>query len=210
MRKIAISILCMILFALNQPAFSSPTIKRGAFELCQLYAQRLTQYQNDYNVDYDQLWYQGPGLDYGNGESAISVASGHMVVDKSDYSVNSNSILLYDLDADNEENIKNTICAIIALSALEYGYYEEVSSENLTNAGIYTPSPVNKALAIYRDEISAILKDGAFVDALRKPEEEIKVYSANYDYYIMYFEYTSSNDNDKTVRCFDLVARCHD
>ena len=201
------ALLISLLFLLGfSSACAEPTNKRGLIEFCELYMQRFTAYQKDYEIDYDVqiIGYHFGPLKYNDNYAMFSSTAGSIDVYLPDYTVSEITMTYSDFNAEKEVNERNYMSCMMALSALEYDYLDDrflyMSSKVYGGASNAT----DKAFSIWSENVAGTLIDN--LNAARETGNEVKIYSGNYDYFIAY---NNGERDDKQYQYYYLIARAH-
>lgn len=184
-RKIAAIVAALSLFAVV-PSFAETkaTDKRNAFEFCYLFQSRLLEEERSYKVTEEEagrLFDFRNGIDYYdnqlNGKQYYAdIIAGTAIVSVPDSNIDSLEIELMNSADTDDDQVKSTTRAIIALSALERGGTEAYlrSMANLT-------SPCDEAYSILKEITNHI------PSAISREGNQVLAYSGNYDYYLEYW-----------------------
>lgn len=170
--KKILAVLLVAIILLPCSAGAVATEKRGLVEFIEVYMERITEYQKDARRDFNipvPLWKSNPpyvGKDY----VILHSSAGIIVANSEDFTVEEVSMTLIDMYISNADYLLN--CAA-SISVLEY-------SDNM-----------DEGLRIVMEEITPSPKiDDALKQAI-KSRDRVKVYSGNYDYFLVY----QKNDN---------------
>ena len=206
MKKIVKQIIAIFLLILMIPclAMAKATDRRGTIEFCELYMYRLADYINDKNLDIDIPISTGWTPFVLDEKILLLTSVGNLEAYKGDFTVSSVQMLVDNLNADDSENERNAYVCIAAISALEFDYYEDAKFELYSKVNGSSASAMEEAIRIWCNDFD-ITSDTC--KKAYETGEKVKVYSGNYDYYLIYY---SGSDNEKTYKYYYLRAEEHE
>lgn len=206
MKKLLSTILAVLLL-LPTVAFASSTDARGAFEFCELFTQRFTEYVKDDELDYDLYIQKGFVSPFAPvGTIMIDVAAGLMCINEDDFTVHRLGMTLFDVNASDEKNVENTVICLMAMSALEYDYTDDNIFAQKAKAFGGPASGVEAAIEVWNNDIIPIVTEKMFQQVI-ETKKRVLIYSGNYHYYLSYF---SDVYNGKELSYFMLTAEEHE
>jgi len=203
MKKLLSAVLIISLL-LPTVAFASSTDARGAFEFCELFCQRFTEYVKDDELDYDlyiQKDFVSPIAPVGT--IMIEVAAGLMCINEDDFTVHQLMMTLFDENASDEKNVENSVICVMAMSALEYDYTDNNIFAQKAKAFGGPASGVEAAIDVWNNDIIPIITTEKMRQQVIETKERVLIYSGNYHYYLSYF---SDEYNGEKLSYFMLTA----
>lgn len=179
MKKAVILIIASVL-SLHSSVFASATERRDLTEFCELYAERITKSQSDYNIPVYSNVLPLPVED----RLFVSVTAGSLEVCKDNLQIIGASFTLYDNNVDDEKNDENRMSFIAAFSALEYSYEDDLllTTKSKTIGG--HKNSMVEATYLYNNELLPRINDG--IKEISAGKENVLVYIGNYRYYLEY------------------------
>jgi len=202
MRKLLSTILAVLLL-LPTVAFASSTDSRGAFEFCELFSQRFTEYVKDDELDYDLYIQKGFVSPFAPvGTIMIDVAAGLMYINEDDFTVHQLVMTLFDENASDEKNVENSLICVMAMSALEYDYTDNNIFAQKAKAFGGPASGAEAAIDVWNNNIIPTTTE-KMLQQIIETKKRVLIYSGNYHYYLSYF---SDEYNGEKLSYFMLTA----
>ena len=170
-------------------AKSNLTVRVPLAEFTQLFVSRMFEFQDLLSREFDMDLNSSPAINI-DGKLLINTAAGPAYINEDDLTVSSVSSRY--LSYDDLSTIDNDLAScILMLSALEY---DALQDDLLPITG---SSPVYEAYMTFSDDISPLINDAA--GKAKAELTPVKVYSGNYDYYIVYNEVELEGETRKWI-----------
>lgn len=162
---------------------SAETIYRDAFSFCELYTQRLMNFEKSTNseiADISDYYFNEINAPLGT----VNCCAGSISLNPDDWSV---SEFMTEIYASYGTNPTRIMSAIIAISCLEYNVSDETTLKYIKKT-----DPITMAYSIYSEHMS-MYTTSIGIRKLDK-NEPVKVYEGNYTYYLRYFKASSDTE----------------
>ena len=183
---LTVSISTGVLF--SSSVYAETTQRRNIIDFCESYSYRAGKYEGTKEgsiFDFHPL--SGHFLDSSiSGELFVSTSCGTGVVYIDDFTIKEMTLTLADLRDSDIQNERHTAEFVLGFSALEFDDLGEhmLSLNAKVNGG--EENATDESFRIFNDIIVPSLTE-EIISKVMNNDEEILVYSGNYDYYLSYY-----------------------
>lgn len=179
-----------VFIAIN--ANASTSVKRNAFEFCDLYLMRLQELKESFGIDavhdmeFGGLYSATPYTNFLNedGQYSCQVPAGNIVVSMPGFEIEKAYCVLMDMNKGSSENGVSIYRSAMMYAALEYDssrdyYYSSLGKINDS----YQTNVIEKAFNEFKNAVSACFDDPKKTDLLSGSSgTRIQIISKNYEY----------------------------
>ena len=176
-------VLVVVFLAVSSFASAETTKQIDAFEFQTLFAKRYTKFLIDNDLDYN---FHASSINvpiYETEEITVTTSAGTLTLDAKDFTIKNVLMTLIDVSASDEANESLVLICLMAMSALECNDLEERMLPLRAKLNPAEPADAIELIVnLWNNELYENINA-----ALDAPEDEVFVYSGNYDYFLIYY-----------------------